>query len=97
MIYQGHIAIDGSTKILCTTSSMTITSITITNPNSNYTFTLFKWKEGEGIHLIPIYSFFLDAGDTIIDDEQYILSESDYIQLVTDVVGTTYYINTTSE
>jgi len=52
---------------------------------------------GPGIHKIPIYELSLDAGDSIRDTESYILFEGDYIQLISDVAGTTYYIRATQE
>ena len=95
VVYQGHIATDGSTKINCTTTSLTISAIIINNLDSNYIFNLNRFMTGPGIHKIPIYELSLDAGDSIRDTESYILFEGDYIQLISDVAGTTYYIRAT--
>jgi hypothetical protein len=97
VIYQGNVATDGSTKITCTTTSMTIKELIINNIDNSYTITFNRFMTGPGIHLIPIYEFALDAGDTVRDTEGYILRKGNYIQLITNVVGTTYYINTIEE
>jgi hypothetical protein len=97
VIYQGNVATDCSTKITCTTTSLTITNIIINNLDSNYIFNLNRFMTGPGIHKIPIYELSLDAGDSIRDTESYILFEGDYIQLISDVAGTTYYIRATQE
>tara|TARA_R110000868_G_scaffold14426_1_gene67104 strand:- start:3807 stop:4103 length:297 start_codon:yes stop_codon:yes gene_type:complete len=94
VIYQGHIATDGTTKITCTGESMTIVNIIINNLDSNYVITVDRFMTGPGIHKIPLYEFSLDAGDSVRDTEEYILYTGDYIQLNSDVVGTTFYINT---
>jgi hypothetical protein len=97
VIYQGHVATDGSTKIVCTTTSLTINTIIINNLDSNYVFNFNRFENGPGIHLIPIYELSLDAGDSIRDTESYVLGKDDYIQFVSDVPGTTYYIKATKE
>ena len=97
VIYQGNVAIDCSTRITCTTTSLTITSIIINNLDSNYLFNLNRFMSGPGIHKIPIYELSLDAGDSIRDTESYILFKDDYIQLISDVPGTTYYIRAIQE
>lgn len=97
VIYQGNVATDCSTKITCTTTSLTITNIIINNIDSNYVFNLNRFMSGPGIHKIPIYELSLDAGDSIRDTESYVLFKGDYIQLISDVPGTTYYIKATKE
>jgi hypothetical protein len=97
IIYQGKIALDGSTKITCTTTSLTIDTIIINNLDSNYVLNLNRFENGPGIHVVPIYELSLDAGDSIRDTEQYILGKDDYIQLISDVADTTYYIKATQE
>lgn len=97
VIYQGNVAIDCSTRITCTTTSLTITNIIINNLDSNYIFNLNRFMSGPGIHKIPIYELSLDAGDSIRDGESYILFKGDYLQLVSNVPGTTYYIKATQE
>lgn len=92
VIYQGKVALDGSTKIICTTTSLTITTIIINNLDSNYVLNFNRFENGPGIHVVPIYELSLDAGDSIRDTEQYILGKDDYIQLISDVPDTTYYI-----
>jgi hypothetical protein len=44
-----------------------------------------------------MYRFELDAGDSIRDNEQYILSKGDYLELLSDAVDTTFYISATQE
>jgi hypothetical protein len=92
IVYQGKIALDGSTRITCTTTSLTITNIIINNIDSDYILNLNRFENGPGIHVVPIYELSLDAGDSIRDTQEYILSNNDYIQLISDVADTTYYI-----
>lgn len=95
VIYQGHVATDGSTKITCTTTSLVINSIIINNIDNNYVFNLNRYMTGPGIHEIPIYEFTLDAGDSIRDLETYSLDNGNYLQLISSVVGTTFYVSAT--
>lgn len=97
VIYQGRVETDGSTKITCTTTSLTITNIVINNLDSNYILNFNRFSTSPGIHAIPIYELSLDAGDSIRDTESYILFKGDYLQLISDVPGTTYYIKATQE
>lgn len=97
VIYQGRVETDGSTKITCTTTSLTITNIVINNLDSNYILNFNRFSTAPGIHAIPIYELSLDAGDSIRDTESYVLHTNDYIQLISDVPGTTYYIKATQE
>lgn len=93
VVYQGKIALDGSTKIVCTTTSMEISLIVINNINSNYTLTVNRFETGPGIHEIPIYRFDLDAGDSVRDTTIYTLSQGDYLRLESTQLDTTYYIS----
>jgi len=95
VIFQGHVATDGSTKITCTTTSLVINSIIINNLDANYVFNLNRFMTGPGIHEVPIYEFTLDAGDSIRDLETYTLENGNYLQLISDVDGTTFYISAT--
>jgi len=95
IIYQGHVATDGSTKIVCTTDSLVINSIIINNLDSNYVFNLNRYMTGPGIHEVPIYEFTLDQGDSIRDLETYSLDNGNYLQLISNVIGTTFYISAT--
>jgi len=95
IIFQGHVATDGSTKIVCTTTSLVINSIIINNLDANYVFNLNRYMTGPGIHEVPIYEFTLDAGDSIRDLETYSLENGNYLQLISDVIGTTFYISAT--
>ena len=95
VIFQGHVATDGSTKITCTTTSLVINSIIINNLDANYVFNLNRFMTGPGIHEVPIYEFTLDAGDSIRDLETYTLENGNYLQLISDVAGTTFYISAT--
>jgi hypothetical protein len=95
IIFQGNVATDGSTKITCTTTSLIIDSIIINNLDSAYTFNLSRFMTGPGIHEVPIYEFQLDAGDSIRDLETYSLANGNYLQLISSVPGTTFYISAT--
>jgi hypothetical protein len=97
IIHQGRVETDGSTKIICTTSSLTINTIVINNLDSNYVFNFNRFGTGPGIHIIPIYELSLDAGDSIRDTESYVLRKNEYIQFISNVPGTTYYIKATQE
>lgn len=93
VIYEGEVATDGSTKIICIASTLTITSITINNIASAYTFTLNRLLSPTSIFPSLVYEFDLDLGDSIRDSEQYFLSNGRCLQLISSVPGTTYYIN----
>lgn len=97
VIYQGNVALDGSTRINCTTTSMVINNIIINNLASNYVFNLNRFMTGPGIHNIPIYELSLNAGDSIQDTQSYILFKDNYLELISDVIGTTYYVKATQE
>jgi hypothetical protein len=77
-------------RITCTTTSLTINDISINN-SSAYTFTLNRYTSGQGVVLI--YTFILNAGDNVRDNEVYILNNGDYLELISDIPGTTYYIS----
>jgi hypothetical protein len=95
IIYQGRVATDGSTKIICSSETLVINSIIINNIDSDYVFTLNRYMNGPGIHEILLYNFELSAGDTIRDTETYTLNLNNYLQLISDVPGTTFYISAT--
>ena len=94
--FQGLVATDGSTKITCTGTKLTIHSIIVTNITSSYVLTYNRCSiDLPTITIVPIYEFTLDAGDTVRDTEEYILGYGDYIQLISNVPGTTYSITAT--
>lgn len=97
VVFQGDVATDGSTKIFCTTSSLNITNIIINNFSSNYVLTFNRFKSDAPLVTVPIYELSLNAGDSIQDTNSYILYTFNYIQLISDVPGTTYYIRATQE
>lgn len=95
--YQGIVATDGSTKITCTGSKLTIHSIIINNGSLNYVLTYNRLSINlPTLTVVPIYELTLDAGDTIRDTEEYVLNPGEYIQLISDVAGTTYSITATA-
>lgn len=94
--YQGIVSTTGSTQIACTTTKLVIHSIIINNGSSNYILTHNRYVAGPPISLIPIYELTLDSGDTIRDTEEYVLNFGDYIQLISNVAGTTYSITATA-
>lgn len=93
IVYQGKIALDGSTRINCTTTSMVVSLIILNNIDNNYTVTVNRFETGPGIHEVPIYRFDLDAGDSVRDTTIYTLSQGDYIRLESTQLDTTYYIS----
>ena len=91
VIFQG--TLDGScggTRITCTTTSLTIDDISINNSLA-YTFTLNRFTSGQGSVLI--YTFNLDAGDNVRDSGTYVLGKNDYLELISNVPGTTFYVS----
>ncbi len=97
VVFEGSVATDGSTKIICTTSTLTIHSVTINNITSIYTFTLNRLLSASSTFPSLVYNFDLDLGDSIRDTTQYDLLTGNCLQLISDVAGTTYYINATQE
>lgn len=93
IVYQGKIALDGSSRITCEDVSMIVSLIIINNISSNYTLTVNRFETGPGIHEVPIYKFDLDAGDSVRDTTTYTLSQGDYIRLESTQLNTTYYIS----
>lgn len=93
--YYGTVATDGSTKITCTTDTLTISKISINNILSNYTISvnLFIQEPLSVTNQIPVYTLNLNMGDNLRDFDGYLLNKGDYIQLITDVAGTKYQIN----
>ena len=97
VVFEGSVATDGSTKIICTNSTLTIHSVTINNITSIYTFTLNRLLSASSTFPSLVYNFDLDLGDSIRDTTQYDLITGNCLQLISDVAGTTYYINATQE
>jgi len=97
VIFQGHVATDGSTKIICSTTSLIIETIIINNFDSDYAFSLNRFMTGPGIHEIPIYSLRLTQGDSIRDTDTYLLEKGNYLQLTSDIEGTMFYIKATQQ
>lgn len=100
IFYQGEVEVNGSTKIVCTTTKLIILNIVINNLTSPYTFTLNRYlqkvdiEEKNNLQEVPLYKLSLEEGDSIRDNTEYILETGDYIQLISDVPGTVFYINT---
>jgi hypothetical protein len=92
IVYQGEIALDGSTIIKAENILITITNIIINNTSSAYTITVNRNLDSEK-QITLLYTFSLDQGDTVRDTQLYALDPGDYIQLISNVAGTTYYIN----
>lgn len=77
-------------RITCTTTSLTINDISINNSLA-YTFTLNRVTSSK--NPILIYSFDLNAGDNLRDNEIYVLNNGDYLELISNIPGTTFYIS----
>lgn len=90
VIFQGTLNGCGGQRITCTTTSLTIEDMSINN-SSAYTFTLNRFTSGQG--LVLIYTFDLDAGDNLRDNEIYILNNGDYLELTSSIPGTTFYVS----
>jgi hypothetical protein len=96
VVFQGDVATNGSTRIDCTSTSMVINSIIINNVTSNYVFTLNRFKTSPSVETdVLIYEFTLNTGETIRDTENYVLFRGNYLQFISDVAGTTYYVSAT--
>jgi hypothetical protein len=99
IFYQGEVQVNGSTKIVCTSTRLIILNIVINNLTSAYTFTLNRYKQKvnseqkTSLQEVPLYKFSLEEGDSIRDTNEYILETGDYIQLISDVPDTVFYIN----
>ena len=89
LTYQGNVDTNGNTKIVNTTELiLVVNSIIVNNLNSAYNFILYR---GTPTGIVPLYRLTLDAGDSIRDSENYILNIGEYLQLVSNVSGTTFY------
>jgi hypothetical protein len=95
IIYQGNVALDGSTRIICNQDTLVINTIIINNILSNYTFTLTRNMTSSGIPEVLLYTFELQAEETLRDTETYTLNLNNFIELLSDVPGTTFYISAT--
>ena len=95
MIYQGQVAIDGSTRILCTVDTSIINFISVTNTEGAYTFGLKRYRSKGVINTVTLYELELESGDVVKDTYEYYLYKGDYLQLLSDVEGTNYYIKST--
>lgn len=93
-VYQGEIDVEDGVSIIAVENSMVVTSIIINNLSSDYSFTLYRVSSETPLISIPIYNFLLESGDTIRDSYTYSLDKGDYLKLVTNIEGTTYYITT---
>jgi hypothetical protein len=99
IFYQGEVQVNGSTKIVCTTNRLIILNIVINNLTSPYTFTLNRYTQKVDVNQknslkeVPLYKLLLEEGDSIRDNTEYILETGDYIQLISDVPDTVFYIN----
>jgi hypothetical protein len=93
-IYQGEISIDGDTIVEATNGPIIIKSIIINNLVSDYYIILYRKSADSPNNIIPMYKFNLELGDTVRDSENYHLNTGDSILLVTNVIKTTYYIET---
>jgi hypothetical protein len=89
--FQGNVALDGSTRIICSTDKLIINSIIINNLLNDYTFTFNQYIEGKDLPEVTIYEFNLKTGDTIRDEGEYFLTPKNYLKFISDVAGTTYY------
>ena len=95
VIYQGNVALDGSTRIIGNTGTLVINTIIINNPISNYVFTLNRYMTTSGISQVLLYTFELNAEETLRDTQTYTLNLNNFIELLSDVPGTTFYISAT--
>lgn len=91
-VYQGDIAIGGTTRIECKSSSLSISSIIIANATNAYTITATIYTGYSDTKETPLYQFSLDLGDSVRDSNVYILTNGGYLILDTDATGGTYYI-----
>lgn len=71
--------------------SVKISSMRYTNPTTNYVITFKKYSAVESA-LIEVYTLNLNAGDILLDDFIYYCTPGEYLEVTSDVVGTTYYV-----
>lgn len=95
IIYQGNIALDGSTRIIGTSNNLIINSIIINNQDYNYIVTVESYNQDPGVNKIILYNFELTAGDCLKDNDEYSLTNGNYLQLTSNVAETSYYIKAT--
>ena len=93
--YQGNVALDGSTRIICNSGTLVINTIIINNPLYDYVFTLNRYMTVSGIPEVLLYTFELGLGETLRDTQTYTLNLNNFIELLSDVPGTTFYISAT--
>lgn len=97
LVFQGEIALDGSTKITSQGDKLIIDYIVVTNITGDYVFSLVKHMQGTLFPDVTIYEFALEQGDVVRDDERYVLNKGNYIQLNSDIAGTTYHVTATAQ
>ena len=95
IIFQGQIATNGSTTIVCTTGVLVVNTVIINNLASDYHIILYKHIGIPDAHIVPLYRFDLEAGDSVRDTESYTLHPGNYLQITTNVPGGTYYVSAT--
>lgn len=89
---QGIISSGGSILIKAKTFPVRVDKIIINNTLVPYIISLYKYNYNSGRDLILIYKFDLDAGDSVIDTDGYILNPEDYIKAVSTAAGTTFIV-----
>jgi len=91
---QGDIATGGggTTLVTASTKTLAINSIVINNIINNYVISLYKVSPDLGLNTL-IYQYTLNAGDSVRDLECYVLNPDEYLQITSDVAGSTFVLN----
>lgn len=93
---QGVVSVLGTTLYTVpTTKKARFITITATNPAA-YVLTLTRYDKRLA-STVTVFSYTLNAGDSVIDQTGYFLNEGDKLILTSSVAGTNYTANFTVE
>lgn len=93
---QGVVSVLGTTLYTVpTTKKARFITITATNPAA-YVLTLTRYDKRLA-STVTVFSYTLNAGDSVIDQTGYFLNEGDKLILTSSVPGTNYTANFTVE
>lgn len=93
---QGVVSVLGTTLYTVpTTKKARFVTITATNPAA-YVLTLTRYDKRLA-STVTVFSYTLNAGDSVIDQTGYFLNEGDKLILTSSVPGTNYTANFTVE
>lgn len=89
---QGIVSVTGTVIAKAKGSSIRVDKIIINNTTVPYTISLYKYNHNSGSDLVLIYKYDLDAGDSVVDTDGYLLNPEDYIKAFSSVANTTFIV-----